>query len=170
MQQRSPSMERNAPITHIIGAGLAGLAAAVRLAEQGRPVAKSTKRQDRRGGAAAPILMPASGPSSTMAITCFCLAMAPRSGISPSSAELTDYAVRRGRSSILRTLGPGSVGRSRSMKAAGRPGFLIAAGACRRRSRSIISLPRRSCGQGAGERSPTSSPAKALFTSAFGSL
>jgi len=39
MQQRSPSMERNAPVTHIIGAGLAGLAAAVRLAEQGRQVA-----------------------------------------------------------------------------------------------------------------------------------
>jgi squalene-associated FAD-dependent desaturase len=39
MQQRSPSMEKNAPVTHIIGAGLAGLAAAVRLAEQGRQVA-----------------------------------------------------------------------------------------------------------------------------------
>ncbi|MGA8771272.1 MAG: FAD-dependent oxidoreductase, partial [Rhodomicrobium sp.] len=39
MQQRSPSRESNAPVTHIIGAGLAGLAAAVRLAEQGRPVA-----------------------------------------------------------------------------------------------------------------------------------
>ena len=39
MQQRSPSRESNAPVTHIIGAGLAGLAAAVRLAEQGRQVA-----------------------------------------------------------------------------------------------------------------------------------
>jgi squalene-associated FAD-dependent desaturase len=39
MQQCYPSRERNAPVTHIIGAGLAGLSAAVRLAEEGRQVA-----------------------------------------------------------------------------------------------------------------------------------
>ena len=64
---------------HVVGAGLAGLAAALALAERGRRASRCTRPGRRRAGAAGPISTASSAAASTTATTCCCPATAPRS-------------------------------------------------------------------------------------------
>ena len=97
---------------HVVGAGLAGLAAAVELAVAGRQVTLYESRARMPAGAAARISMPSSASASTTATICCCPATGRRSRYLELIGALETFErTRRGGISFVDAGRPGSAGR-----------------------------------------------------------